>query len=70
MIVLILEYNNTDIMPRMHGIPGSNPVGIWQFFRFVSLDIPYIKNNIVNNNCPYVSLLYNMFSGQGKNGKG
>ena len=30
-------------MPRIQGVTGSSPGGIWNFFCFVSLDIPYFN---------------------------
>ena len=42
--------NSKEHMPRMQGILGSNPGGIWQVFCFISLDIPNFKTSKEENN--------------------
>ena len=45
-----MQHVSIIITKVLQGVLGPNPGGMWQFFRFISLDIPYFKVRFLPTN--------------------
>ena len=48
-------------MPRMQGVSGSNPDGIWQFFRFHLTSLTFKINLLLHNTNPSLCMQFTSY---------